>query len=193
MNAIVVFASALIMAVGAQEFVPPQGLIISDHDQSEIYPAEQVLDSDVYLQYHPRFRRDVTWNPSGVTVDRTSGNNRVFGSLGSNDNGLFGKAGVDHTIFNDARGKLNAQAHGTRTLGPYGGTSEFGGALNWKNDNAAASFDVSKQIHGPTSWSAAAGGRWPVGKNGNIGLDGTASRINGVRDYGAQGVFNYRF
>lgn len=64
-----------------------------------------------------------------------------------------GKAGYERNIFNDNRGKLDAQAFGTRTLSPYGDSSALGGALKWKNDNAAASFDISKQIHGPTSVS----------------------------------------
>ncbi|CAG9568609.1 unnamed protein product [Danaus chrysippus] len=108
-------------------------------------------------------------------------------------NGLFGKGGYEHQIFNDHRGTLNAQAYGTRVLGPAGDSSHLGGALNWKNPNAAASFDISKQIHGGTSYQAAAGGRWPVGKNGDFSLQGTYGKQAFMRrEYGGLGSFNYR-
>ncbi|CAK1547666.1 unnamed protein product [Leptosia nina] len=166
------FLFAIVCAVSAQDYYV---------NIDEGYP-------DWYLEPQMRYRRD-------VTLDRKVGaNGRVFGTLGSNDDGLFGKGGYEHQIFNDNRGKLNGQVSGTRVLGPYGDSSHMGGGLNWQNSNAAASLDVSKQIHGPTSWSAAAGGKWPVGKNGDLSLQGTYNQMSGRRpDYGGQGVFNYHW
>ncbi|XP_049881116.1 gloverin-like [Pectinophora gossypiella] len=140
-----------------------------------------------YIQ-QGRYRRD-------VTLDHKVGTNgRVFGTLGQNDAGLFGRGGYEHNIFDDHRGKLDGQVHGTRVLGPYGDSSHMGGGLNWQNSNAAASLDYNKQIHGPSSFNAAAGGKWPVGKNGDFSLQGTYGKTSGMRhDYGGRGVFNYRW
>nr|XP_032521717.1 gloverin-like [Danaus plexippus plexippus] len=120
----------VIFSASAQEFVEPAFVV-------EPYPEWYVGQ---------RVRRDVTF-------DKQIGDGKVFGTLGQNDKGLFGKGGYEHQIFNDHRGTLNAQAYGTRVLGPAGDSSHLGGALNWKNPNAAASFDISKQIHGGTSVS----------------------------------------
>ncbi|CAH2098332.1 unnamed protein product [Euphydryas editha] len=152
------------------------------------YQPELDVAIDPYPEwYATRQRRDVTF-------DKQMGDGRVFGTLGQNNAGLFGKAGYEHQIFNDQRGKLTGQAHGMRVLGPQGGSSHFGGGLNWKNPNAAASFDISKQVHGGTSYQAAAGGRWPVGKNGDFSLQGTYGRAAGMRrEYGGLANFNYRW
>ncbi|CAH0714945.1 unnamed protein product, partial [Brenthis ino] len=129
-----------------------------------------------------------------VTLDKQIGDGRVFGTLGQNDAGLFGKGGYEHQFFNDDRGKLNGQVYGTHVLGPAGDSSSFGGALNWKDPHAAASFDISKQVHSGTSYQAAAGGRWPVGKNGDFSLQGTYGRQAGMRrEYGGLANFNYRW
>ncbi|CAG4944959.1 unnamed protein product [Parnassius apollo] len=127
--------------------------------------------------------------------DHKTDNGRVFGTLGQNDAGLFGKGGYEHNFFDDDRGKLDGQVYGTRVLGPYGDSSHLGGALNWQNPNAAASLEVSKQIHGPDSIMAGAGGRWPVGKNGDFSLEGTYyGKTSGYKpEYGGRGVFNYRW
>ncbi|CAG9792416.1 unnamed protein product [Diatraea saccharalis] len=178
MQALIAFAVVFVAATAQEYDHHPYEILFNNY---ELIP-ESYVDPQVGLRY----RRD-------VTIDHKTDNGRVFGTLGQNDDGLFGRAGVERNIFNDARGRLDAQAHGTRTIGPMGGSSALGGSLNWRNDNAAASFDVSKQIHGPTSWSAAGGGRWPVGKNGDFGVDGTYSRFGGMKDYGARGVFNYRW
>ncbi|XP_061384732.1 gloverin-like [Danaus plexippus] len=162
---------AVIFSASAQEFVEPAFVV------------------EPYLEWYvgQRVRRDVTF-------DKQIGDGKVFGTLGQNDKGLFGKGGYEHQIFNDHRGTLNAQAYGTRVLGPTGDSSNLGGALNWKNPNAAASFDISKQIHGGTSYQAAAGGRWPVGKNGDFSLQGTYGKQPGMsREYGGLGSFNYRW
>ncbi|KAJ2944825.1 hypothetical protein O0L34_g1717 [Tuta absoluta] len=145
------------------------------------YPAEEYVPN-------PRFRRQ-------ATLDHKIGQNgRVFGTLGSNDNGLYGKGGYEHNIFNDHRGNLNGQVTGTRVLGPNGASSHMGGALNWKNDRASASLEASKMIHGPASINAAAGGRWPVGKNGDLSAQGFYSQTQGFgRDYGGRLNYNHRF
>ncbi|XP_072946365.1 gloverin-like [Epargyreus clarus] len=152
----------------------------------------QDMEQEVYVSYPDwyighRERRDVTF-------DHKTDNGRVFGTLGQNDNGLFGRGGYEHQFFNDNRGNLQGQVHGTRVLGPYGDSSHLGGGLKWSNPNAAASLDVSKMIHGPTSYQAAAGGRWPVGKNGDFSLQGTYGKVSGMRpEYGGIGNFNYRW
>ncbi|XP_013168697.1 PREDICTED: gloverin-like [Papilio xuthus] len=152
----------------------------------ESYPVWYITPESPIEQYQ-RYRRDVTF-------DHKTDNGRVFGTLGQNDAGLFGKGGYEHNFFDDHRGKLDGQAYGTRVLGPYGDSSHLGGALNWRNDNAAASLDVSKMIHGPTSVSAGAGGAWPVGKNGDFSLQGTYGKTGGYNsEFGGLAKFNYRF
>ncbi|XP_026497749.2 gloverin-like [Vanessa tameamea] len=165
----------LVAAVSAQDYqLEPEAIVVS-------YPEWYVINAE------PRYRRDVTY-------DKKIGDGRVFGTLGQNDNGLFGKGGYEHQFFNDNRGKLDGQMYGSRVLGPDGGSSHFGGGLNWKNPNAAASLDISRQIHGGTSYQAAAGGRWPVGKNGDLSLQGTYGRAAGMpREYGGLANFNYRW
>lgn len=196
MQLFLVFATVLVAAT-AQEFLPASYAFDSlpeDAQYQELQPM--VSEQDFEGITHPRFRRGVSMDPKtgDVTADHKINNGRVFGTLGSNDNGLFGKAGVEKNIFNDHRGRLDGNAYGQRNLSPYGDSSSLGGGLKWQNNNAAASFDVNKQIHGGTSWNAAGGGKWPVGKNGDFGLQGTYSHMpHGIRDYGARGVFNYRF
>ncbi|XP_022125815.2 gloverin isoform X1 [Pieris rapae] len=164
---------AIVCAVAAQEYYVE---LVDDG-----YP-------EWYLEPQMRVRRD-------LTVDQKVGENgRVFGTVGANDDGLFSKGGYEHQFFDDNRGKLTGQLSGIRVLGPLGDSSNFGGGLNWENSNAAASLDVTKQIHGPTSWSASGGGKWPVGKNGDISLQGTYDQISGRRpDYGGRAVYNYNW
>lgn len=40
---------------------------------------------------------------------------------------------------------------------------------------------------------AAAGGRWPLGKNGDFSIDGTYSRYGHIQDYGGRAGLNYRW
>ncbi|CAH2268338.1 gloverin-like [Pararge aegeria] len=155
----------------------------------EYYEPQQVLDTypEWYVQSHPRERRDVTY------IKRTA-DGRFIGTLGENEAGLFGRGAYQHQIFNDNRGKMDAQVYGTRVLGSAGDSTHLGGALNWQNPNAAASLDISRQIHGGTSYQAAAGGKWPVGKNGDISVQGTYGRQHGLpHEYGAMANFNYKF
>ncbi|XP_028168250.1 gloverin-like [Ostrinia furnacalis] len=196
----VIIFSALLMVAAAQEFyVPPYAQDTGYLLEEPMYNDEHAFTSDGETEplfgVHPRFRREVSIDPKtgDLTADHKMDNGRVFGTVGSNDAGLFGKAGYEHNIFDDARGKMDAQAFGTRTLGPYGDSSALGGALKWRDDHAQASFDINKQVHGPTSWTAAGGGHWPVGKNGDFGLEGTYSRMAGMNDYGGRAVYNYRW
>ncbi|CAG4944953.1 unnamed protein product [Parnassius apollo] len=172
------------------------GIIASVAAQGYDYPMHPQIVIDRYPEWYihssnldpqQRHRRDVTF-------DHKTDNGRVFGTLGQNDAGLFGKGGYEHNFFDDHRGKLDGQVYGTRVLGPYGDSSHLGGALNWQNSNAAASLEASKQIHGPDSIMAGAGGRWPVGKNGDFSLEGTYGKTSGYKpEYGGRGVFNYRW
>ncbi|XP_048007045.1 gloverin-like isoform X2 [Leguminivora glycinivorella] len=132
MQSTITILVALVCVAMAQVSVPP--------GYKERYPNHYPWAKNV------RHARDVTW-------DRSVGNGKVFGTLGSNDQGLFGKGGYKETIFNDARGKLDAQAYGSRVLSPAGDSSHFGGKLDWANDNAKAALDISKQIHGKTTVS----------------------------------------
>ena len=145
---------------------------------------------------HPRFQRDLSVDKKtgDVTLDhKTSPNGRIFGTLGSRDEALFGKAGYQRNVFDDHRGKLDASAYGSRVLTPYGDSSNLGGRLDYKNDHSAASLDVSKQIGGHTAVDAAAGGRWPIGRNGDFTMQGTYSRFGPLQDYGARAGLNYRW
>ncbi|VVD01240.1 gloverin-like [Leptidea sinapis] len=168
----------MVCTIAAQEFVP----VLRD----PTYPVWYVGGA-VGGTVRQRGRRD-------VTVDRKVGDNgKVFGTLGANDNGLFGKGGYEHQIFDDARGKLSGQLSGSRVLGPMGDASLVGGGLRYENPNAQASLDITKQIHGHTMYSAAAGGKWPVGKNGDFSVQGTYNQMPGLRDYGAMANYNYRW
>ncbi|KAM3963479.1 gloverin-like [Aphomia sociella] len=184
MQSLYIIASVLVV-VAAQEYeMHPQFAIDS---YPEWYRSEYP---------HPRHQRDlsVDQKTGDVTLDhKTSPNGRVFGTLGSRSESLFGKAGYQHNVFDDHRGKLDASAYGSRVLSPYGASSNLGGRLDYKNDRAAASLDVSKQIGGFTSYDAAAGGRWPIGRNGDFTMQGTYSRFGPIQDYGARAGLNYRW
>ncbi|XP_063631915.1 gloverin-like [Cydia splendana] len=145
-----------------------------------------------YPNYYPwaknaRHARDVTW-------DRSVGDGKVFGTLGSTDQGLFGKAGYKETVFNDARGKLDAQAYGSRVLGPAGDSSHFGGKLDWANDNAKAALDISKQIHGKTTVDASGAGVWNLDKNTQFSAGGGVSHTgSGKPDVNVKAQIEHKF
>ncbi|KAM3963600.1 gloverin-like [Aphomia sociella] len=184
MKSLYIFASVLIV-VAAQDYETHPQIIITSYP--EWYRNEYP---------HPRHQRDlsVDKNTGDVTLDhKTSPDGRIFGTLGSRDESLFGKAGYQHNVFDDHRGKLDASAYGSRVLSPYGASSNLGGRLDYKNDNAAASLDLSRQIGGFTAVDAAAGGRWPIGKNGDFTVQGTYSRFGPIQDYGARAGLNYRW
>ncbi|XP_061705279.1 gloverin-like [Cydia pomonella] len=149
---IFVVITALVSVASAQVWLLPDG-----------------KDKDLFSNVWGRALR----NSNGVTWNKPVGNGNVFGTLGSNDQGLFGKAGYQGTIFNDARGKMDGQAYGTRVLSPAGDTSNFGGKLNWANENAKASVDISKQIHGKTTVEASGAGVWKVDKNTQLSAGGS--------------------
>nr|XP_053609224.1 gloverin-like [Plodia interpunctella] len=145
---------------------------------------------------HSRYRRQLSADPKtgDVTYNhRISDNGQLFGTLGSTGESAFGKAGYKHNIFDDHRGKLGATAYGTHVISPYGSSNHLGGSMDYTGDHTKASLDVSRQIHGMTSIGAAAGARWPVGRNGDLSLQGTYNRMGRFKDYGVLGGFNYRF
>ncbi|XP_026316152.1 gloverin-like [Hyposmocoma kahamanoa] len=178
MKFLIAFGVALAAVVAQEENLEPQYVYVDAYPEWYVQPA---------VEHQERYRRDVTYS-------KPVGGGKVFGTLGQNDNGLFGKAGYNRNIFDDHRGKLDGSAYGTRVLGPNGASSHVGGSLNWKNSNAAANLDISKQIHGPSSINAGAGGRWPVGKNGDFSAQGFYGKTSGFpSDYGVRGVYNYRW
>ncbi|CAK1589590.1 unnamed protein product [Parnassius mnemosyne] len=132
---------------------------------------------------------------SDVKWGKQVGKGTVFGTLGSNDQGLYGKGGYKQDIFNDARGKLEGQAHGTRVLGPNGDTSSFGGKLDWNNVNkdARATIELTKQIHGPTNLDASASKVWNFDKNTRLSAGGTVTQElgHGKPDYGVGATFQH--
>ncbi|XP_073961141.1 gloverin-like [Choristoneura fumiferana] len=140
------------------------------------------------------FRLNPGNGPKDITWNKPAGNGQVFGTLGSSDQGLFGQAGYKQVIFNDARGKLEGQAHGTRVLGPNGDSSLLGGTLNFSNKNAEAALDVSKQIGGPTSISATGAGKWNLDKNTEVSAGGTVSHSgHGKPDVAVQAQIEHKF
>ncbi|XP_023937663.2 gloverin [Bicyclus anynana] len=138
------------------------------------------------------FPRDITW-------DTKAGDGKVFGTLGNKDDGsLFGKAGYKQDIFNDDRGKLTGEAYGTRVLGPTGDASLLGGKLNWNNaaKDAAANFELTKQIHGRTGAQADLSKVWNLDKNTRISAGGHVSQADlgrGKPDYGVGAKFEHFF
>ncbi|XP_048007021.1 gloverin-like [Leguminivora glycinivorella] len=150
---VVVVIAALFSVSAAQVWLLPSG-----------------KDKDLYSNVWGRALQN---SNGGVTWNKPVGHGNVFGTLGTNNQGLFGKAGYQGTIFNDARGKLDGQAYGTRVLSPAGDTSHFGGKLNWANENAKASVDISKQIHGKTTVDASGAGVWNVDKNTQLSAGGS--------------------
>ncbi|XP_068624158.1 gloverin-like [Battus philenor] len=137
-----------------------------------------------------RTRRDMTW-------DTKVGKGSVFGTLGSDDQGLFGKGGYKQDIFNDNRGKLEGQAYGKRVLGQTGDSSFFGGKLDWNNVNkdAKATVELTKQIHGPTNVDASLSKVWNFDKNTRLSAGGTFNQDlgKGKPDYGVGAKFQHDF
>nr|WJG69169.1 gloverin 1 [Dioryctria sylvestrella] len=171
---VLVSAAVLVSCVHAQVSLPP--------GYKERYPH--------YYKFSKKARqtRDVTW-------DKNVGNGKVFGTLGNNDQGLFGKGGYKQEIFNDHRGKLEGQAYGTRVLGPNGGSSDFGGRLDWADKNAKAALDVNKQIGGGTHVTGTGSGVWNFDKNTRLSAGGTVSQTlgKGKPDVGFQAQFQKDF
>ncbi|XP_013191377.2 gloverin-like [Amyelois transitella] len=171
----------LLVAVAAQEFIHPEELEALSWYQSP---------------EHLRYRRQLKADPKTGDVTythKTSDSGQLFGTLGSRGDAAFGKAGYKQNIFDDNRGKLDATGYGSHVISPYGSSNHLGGRVDYTGDHTKASLDVSKQLHGMTSLEAAAGARWPIGKNGDISLEGTYNRMGPFQDYGARAGLNYRF
>nr|WJG69170.1 gloverin 2 [Dioryctria sylvestrella] len=106
---------------------------------------------------HLRYRRQLSADPKTGDVTYSHGvsdSGKVFGTLGSRGDALFGKAGYNHNIFDDNRGKLDATGYGAHVISPYGDSNHFGGRVDYTGAHSKASLDVSKQIHGMTSVSS---------------------------------------
>ncbi|XP_059056319.1 gloverin-like [Achroia grisella] len=178
MQSLYIFAGILAV-VATQEYIE-----IDRYPDWYVQPQEE----------HLRHRRQLSVDKSGdVTYAHGSPNNKVFGTLGSRGENLFGKLGYQHNFINDDRGKLTGTAYGTRVLSPYGNSNHLGGRVDWAGRHTAASLDVSKQLHGPTSIQAAGGAKWPIGRNGEMSLQGTYNRFGGMQDYGGRLGYIHRF
>ena len=183
MQSLYIFAGILV-AVAAQEYIQPYIMV-------DRYPDWYISRSQ---NEHLRLRRQLSVNKNGdVTLAHGSPNDKVFGTLGSRGESAFGKLGYQHNFINDDRGKLTGTAYGSRVLSPYGNSNHLGGRVDWASKHTSASLDVSRQMHGPTAIQAAAGGKWPVGRNGEISAQGTYDRIGRMQDYGGRLGYTYRF
>ncbi|CAD0205793.1 unnamed protein product [Chrysodeixis includens] len=112
---------------------------------------------------------------------RSMGRGHVFGTLGSTDGSLVGKLGYKQNIFNDHRGNLGGTAYGSRVINEYGGTSSFGGKLDWKNanDNARASLDVHKQVGGSSGMTLTGDGVWKLDSKTRLVAGGNLDKTFG--------------
>ncbi|XP_052751020.1 gloverin-like [Galleria mellonella] len=163
-------------------------IFVCAYAQVSVPPGYKEKYPQYYYSKQARHPRDVTW-------DKQVGKGKVFGTLGNDDQGLFGKGGYKQEIFNDNRGKLEGQAYGTRVLGADGGTSNLGGRLDWSNKDAKAALDISKQIGGRTSVTATGSGVWNLDKNTRISAGGAISQEvgRGKPDIAVQGQFQHDF
>ncbi|KAJ0171771.1 hypothetical protein K1T71_012534 [Dendrolimus kikuchii] len=161
---------AIMACVHAQVSMPPH--------YKEMYPEYYKFSK---VARHPR---DVSW-------DTQVGGGKVFGTLGQNDQGLFGKGGYQKEFFNDDRGKLSGQAYGSRVLGPNGDSSSFGGRFDWADQNAKAAIDLNRQIGGRSSIGATGEGVWNFDKNTRLSAGGSVFKEFGHRrpDVGFQAQF----
>ncbi|RVE45572.1 hypothetical protein evm_009769 [Chilo suppressalis] len=171
----VVIAFAVFACAYAQVSMPP--------DYAERYPEYYKI-----ARQASRHQRDITW-------DKQVGNGKVFGTLGNDDSGVFGKGGYKQEIFNDDRGKLQGQAYGSRVIGPNGDTSSFGGRLDFSDKNSQAALDVNKPIGGRTSVTATGSGVWNFDKNTKLSAGGMVSQElgRGKPDIGVQAKFQHDF
>ncbi|KAM3962185.1 gloverin-like [Aphomia sociella] len=175
---------SILVAVFAQEFVQRE-LIVDRYPEWYLRQPQ-----DQYV----RHRRQLSVNKNGdLTLSHGTPNDKIFGTLGSRGEAAFGKLGYQHNFMNDDRGKLTGTAYGTRVLSPYGNSNHLGGRLDWQNKHTSAALDVSRQMHGPTSIQAAAGARWPIGRNGEMTLHGTYDRVGRMQDYGGRLGYTHRF
>ncbi|CAG9792428.1 unnamed protein product [Diatraea saccharalis] len=153
------------------------------------YACAQVYRPPRFSQPRSRIgKRDVTW-------DKKVGDGKIFGTLGSDDSGLFGKGGYKQDIFNDDRGKLQGQAYGSRVLGPNGDVSSFGGRLDFTDKNSQASLDVNKPIGGRPSVTGTGSGVWNFDKNTRLSAGGTITQElgRGKPDLGLKAQFQHDF
>ncbi|XP_073960949.1 gloverin-like [Choristoneura fumiferana] len=185
MKCLCIFAVFLV-AVAAQdsayyENYEPQAFVDQEY-------SSDPWELDETLKQH-RARRDVTGSiPIGT-------NGQLIGTLGSTARGrLFGQGGYEHNIINDDRGRLAAQAYGTRVLGPTRDSTHLGSKLTWQDSNSMASIDASKRLGGRARVDVDAGGRWEPFKNAELTAGGYYSHREGRNsDYGGRAIFKYGF
>ncbi|XP_048487396.1 gloverin isoform X2 [Plutella xylostella] len=159
------------------------------------YVSAQAYILPGYTEKDPEFYRQLAMKQQRTWGTR-AGPGRVFGTLGSTDAGLFGKAGYRQDIFNDARGRLQREAYGSRVLGATGDSSHVGGALDYSSKHASGSVDVSRQIGGVTSLQAEGKGVWPLGKNSEVSAGGMIRQESlgrGRPDYGVVAKVKSKF
>ncbi|KAI8423605.1 hypothetical protein MSG28_012673 [Choristoneura fumiferana] len=107
---------------------------------------------------------------------------------------ILGQGGYEHNIINDDRGRLAAQAYGTRVLGPTRDSTHLGSKLTWQDSNSMASIDASKRLGGRARVDVDAGGRWEPFKNAELTAGGYYSHREGRNsDYGGRAIFKYGF
>ncbi|KAI8423611.1 hypothetical protein MSG28_012679 [Choristoneura fumiferana] len=184
MKFIYVFA-ALLVAVAAQEYYEnyePQSFVDNSEYQYRLDQLRKQRD-------RKRPRRDVT---GSIPIGQDG---KLIGTLGSTARGgLFGQGGYEHNIINDDRGRLAAQAYGTRVLGPTRDSTHLGSKLTWQDSNSMASIDASKRLGGRARVDVDAGGRWEPFKNSELTAGGYYSHREGrPSDYGGRANFEYRF
>nr|XP_049705926.1 gloverin [Helicoverpa armigera] len=156
---------------------------------AQMYVQEEPMD------WYPGYQKLVSRHPRDLTWSRGVGNGRVFGTLGSTDDSVFGRGGYKQDIFNDHRGHLQGQAYGSRVLSPYGDSSNLGGRLDWSNPNAKAGLDVHKQIGGGSGMKLSGDGVWNFDKNTRLSAGGNLDKTFGHHkpQIGVQAEFQHDF
>ncbi|XP_063897288.1 gloverin-like [Helicoverpa armigera] len=140
--------------------------------QVYLLPGYEKKDEEFYRRMNMALAR----GSMGRTWETNAGRGKVFGTLGSTDTSIFGRAGYKQDIFNDHRGHLEGQGYGSRVLGATGDSSVFGGKLNWSNDNARATADVHKEVGGASGMTVTGDGVWKLDKNTRLVAGGNVEK-----------------
>ncbi|KAI8423602.1 hypothetical protein MSG28_012673 [Choristoneura fumiferana] len=147
--------------------------------------AVAAQDSAYYENYEPQAFVDQEYSSDPWELDETLKQHRARRD---------GQGGYEHNIINDDRGRLAAQAYGTRVLGPTRDSTHLGSKLTWQDSNSMASIDASKRLGGRARVDVDAGGRWEPFKNAELTAGGYYSHREGRNsDYGGRAIFKYGF
>nr|AAG44367.1 gloverin precursor [Trichoplusia ni] len=149
-----------------------------------------------YAQKYPQYKYSkVARHPRDTTWEHNVGRGKIFGTLGSNDDSVFGRGGYKQDIFNDHRGRLSGQAYGSRVINDYGGSSILGGKLDWSNDNARAALDVHKEIGRGSGMKLSGDGVWKLDHNTRFSAGGNLQKNFGHNrpEFGIQGKIEHDF